>query len=223
MSRYHSKVRPERRTRAGFTLVELLVVIIIITVLVSLSGGTYIRVIATMRLKNTQALIEKLKEGVVSQQHAYQDYMKPLAAGDPNYQSFLNQTHGDKARALQMWMNQQLPMEFPQLYANAWLSSKYQNMMISNGLSTAPASDAGQTPSFESSACLYMALNVQRMGQAFNPDVALEGGSLGDHAVDANGHTVKVILDSWGDPIQFQWSNSGPNNTLVPLITSIHL
>src|SRR5262245_41527087 len=57
---------PHRR-RAGFTLLELLVVMALITVLAAVSIGTYFRVRATAEKHATEVMVEKLASAMDQQ------------------------------------------------------------------------------------------------------------------------------------------------------------
>jgi type II secretory pathway pseudopilin PulG len=180
--------------------VEILVVITIMAVLISLSGGTYVLVMKTQRTKNTEALIRKLAKALQSQQSVFADQMKKKIHGDPSYLGWLNAAGGDHTLAFDLWMYTQIPQEFPTNFATASSISKYNAMLVAAGYPPKTL-----TPAFsQRSACLLMALTVNRGGQVFNPDTALEAGSV----VSKDNPSINEIRDAWGNPLNFQWQVS---------------
>src|SRR4051794_31894502 len=60
MNRASSQRQPGAPRRAGFTLIELMIVMLIIAILMALSAGAVIRFIDTQRRANTISLIRRL-------------------------------------------------------------------------------------------------------------------------------------------------------------------
>jgi prepilin-type N-terminal cleavage/methylation domain-containing protein len=192
----NTRALPDRR-RGGFTLIEVMIVIAIIALLLSLSAGTYLLVMRTQRVKNTEMLIEKLNTALQAQKKAYQDQVKQGTIPD----AYMNAAGGDRTLAAALYLNNQaLPYEFPTTFADAWAHPTYRRMLQEAGYTSAPAATASQ-----SSACLLMALRVGRGGAVFDP-ASLESGVV----IDLDGDSIKELRDAWGDPLQFRWQTGAP-------------
>lgn len=230
MALVQAKTRVAQRARAGFTLVELLIVMTILVVIVSLSAGTYMQVIKTQRNQNTDALIAKLTSAVEQQKNAFIAQVKREQLPS-SYVTAAN-VNGDIAQAWEKYINDRLTQEFPTNFYAAWtygnptptsslpMNYKYQRILIAANYpqqppvlpssATPPTPDVIMNPSYsgwdnQTSACLYMILTQTRGGISFDPDAGLEAGSV---VIRSDG--MKQIVDAWGHPLVF-YSVSAPN------------
>jgi prepilin-type N-terminal cleavage/methylation domain-containing protein len=209
------KIPGKPARRKAFNLVELLVVIAILALLASLSGGTYMLVAKGQREKNTGILLGKLNQAIQSQRRAFLDQLSRQWKNQNN-QILIDRAAGNPDRAFNNWVNQQIAAEFPTNFQEAGGNqpNKYSRMMDAAKLNFSKTDRNA-----ESSACLLMVLSIQRGGQSFNPETALESGSV----VDLDGDGLKEIRDAWGDPISFQRVFDSFKGEWQLLITSSHM
>jgi prepilin-type N-terminal cleavage/methylation domain-containing protein len=205
-------------SRGAFTLVEILVVITILTLLLSLSAGTYMLVMRTQREKNTQMLTEKLKGELQKQKRAFDDDVKSGKYG-PMPDAYVNhpQAGGDPNRARQLWLTDLWQTEFPTTFAAAWNNPRYQRLLQAAGYTGGPPQAIPVNPSpepapSEPSACLVMILSVSRSGSGMKLDDLAPGALVDQPDVALNGTQVraadnlKEIRDAWGEPLEVIWN-----------------
>src|SRR5438874_2608219 len=107
--------RQKRPGRRGFTMVELLVVILIIAVLTGLIASAVFVVIGGQAQKNTETMLRKLHDGVQQQwSEACKEFRSPDTSSLPPY--VLQLAGQDPARAQVIWLKLQLRREFPMSY-----------------------------------------------------------------------------------------------------------
>jgi prepilin-type N-terminal cleavage/methylation domain-containing protein len=193
--------------RAGFTLIELVVVLLIILVLTSMVASAVFQVINTQRKSNTEQTIQQVSTALKQQWGV----VIKLADNEPIPQSVLNMAAGDSyaaQRARVIWKKLRLKQEFPTTYiegrtpylnndgtVNGFITptdlpGKYATALTSAGVSTGSQA--------ESSVCLVLALSRSRGGVTFKPEV-LGPGVM----VDPNNNNLPLINDAWGNPIAF--------------------
>jgi prepilin-type N-terminal cleavage/methylation domain-containing protein len=177
--------------RRGFTLIELMVVIAIISVLLSLSAAAYFKAREAQMRRNTEQAIIRLDGALDQQWRRVIDTAKSESVSS----AATNLSGGDERRARVIHVLLCLKREFPQSFAEA----------------RSPAPGFGPNPSYvralagarpghnESSVCLLMALKQSRRGGDFDPDTALSSLELTDPVGDG----VKEVFDGWGRPITF--------------------
>jgi prepilin-type N-terminal cleavage/methylation domain-containing protein len=188
--------------RAGFTLVEMLVVISIIGVLVSLSAAGYFVWLGNQSQDTTETTMRQVFQVLNRQFKAVID----KADQETIPASVLSMAGGDVRRGRVIWKKLRLKQEFPISYAEA--RNPWQAANPTYNLT--PATDLPGNPVYiralqgavpgpgESSACLLLALSRNRGG------VRLSADDLPNTAVtDTNGDGVKEIVDAWAKPMAF--------------------
>jgi prepilin-type N-terminal cleavage/methylation domain-containing protein len=192
----------KRPGRPGFTLAELLVVVLILAVLVSLITAAVFRFIGGQSERNTETMLHKLHDGV---QQQWSEASKEIKLSTPPL-SVQGLAGGDMALAQVIWLKLRLRREFPM---------SYDEILQPWGTYSSLQSDLPQIPSYvaalngrttandrttESSACLLIALqNHPHKGMKFNAEE-----SLGASAIkDTDGDGVPEIIDGYGNPIAF--------------------
>jgi prepilin-type N-terminal cleavage/methylation domain-containing protein len=214
--------------RAGMTLLELLVVMMIIATLASLIISAVFTMRESQMKSFTETLVNKLASATVQQWNAAVDQIREEPV--PNWA--LTMANGDPRIAKVIYLKARLKQEFPvsfyqAMYPNAnfgpqtgapvgYMTSggaadlppkpTYQKALLPLiGTAQIPPTAAGGVPpplDFESSALLYLALIQGRRGQTgFNPDENIEATAIQTRTV--NGVTFKIFVDSWGNPIRF--------------------
>jgi prepilin-type N-terminal cleavage/methylation domain-containing protein len=227
--------------RAGVTLVELLVVMLIIATLASLVLSAVITVRDAQMKSFTESLVNKLASAVEQQWNAAADQIREEPV--PNWA--LSMGNGDPRIAKVIYLKARLKQEFPvsfyqAIYPNANYTpgqpGAYQTLggmadlppkatylkalgplvpsFIPNMGQGIPQLDLpmGMPAGFESSALLYLSLSQGRRGQTgFNPDENIEATAIQTRTV--GGVTFKIFVDSWGNPIRF-WACPYGNDEL---------
>jgi prepilin-type N-terminal cleavage/methylation domain-containing protein len=192
--------------RAGFTLVELLVVMAIILALIALSASASMRVLATQKGSVTETTISKVDSALRKQWEAVvhaannEDIATKIGA-DVYNNSFLPAAGNDARRARVIYVKLRLKQEFPINFREIFnpqpgypLPSKqsYIKYLNARGITS-----GGTTPAaHESSACLVMALREGRSGGTAGTD------DFGATSVDMVGQ-VEVLVDGWRKPLAF--------------------
>jgi prepilin-type N-terminal cleavage/methylation domain-containing protein len=202
--------------RAGFTLIELIVVLLIILVLVSLVASAVFQVINTQRKSNTEQTIQQVSTALKQQWGV----VLKQADNEAIPQSVMNMAAGDSfgaARARVIWKKLRVKQEFPATYNDGRVPYLNNDGITVNGFNisatdlpgkyaTALTSAGPSTGSqAESSVCLVLALSRNRGGVTFKPEV-LGPGVM----VDPNNNNLPLINDAWGNPIAF---NRFPKST----------
>jgi prepilin-type N-terminal cleavage/methylation domain-containing protein len=186
-------------SRQGFSLIELLVVIGILTILAALLAAAVMRMRGVPPQKNTELLIQKLAKSLEQQWTAVITQCKVENVQDPvNAPLWVaaggNVPGADPQQVMAAYTNLRLQQEFPTTFLAAAQSGK----VAYKGLPAAPAPTA-QGNGFEGSILLYLALTVGRRGMqfddAFSPKEA--------RAVPGFPSTVQALYDGWDQPLQF--------------------
>lgn len=185
--------RGRRPAGAGFTLLELLVVVAIMGVLAALTAGAVFQYKERQKQANTEALITKLNRLLQQQWRAAIDNAKDdkNRVGIPSGITTL--CGSDQERALVIYIKWCLKRDFPTYYDEA------RNPGLSGGRNVYVKALQGAAGGGigESSACLLLALTAQnRRGSGVSADV-LTSNEVGDVG------GVKMIVDGWGKPLLF--------------------
>jgi prepilin-type N-terminal cleavage/methylation domain-containing protein len=202
-----------RAARAGFTLIEILVVLTIIGVLAALSAGVVLRYIEVQKSSNTRTALDKLGTAlrsqwdVVAEKASREDrtpfltsYVQPIAGNDPGRQ---------KVVYIKLRLVQAFPMTFDEVLKPAPLMlpplKVYQQQLQTLGITGSSAA----TARFESSALLLMALQVGVSGQKFNPE---DFGANAFPSFRAGNGNLQALVDGWGSPLAFfRWPTGNPD------------
>jgi prepilin-type N-terminal cleavage/methylation domain-containing protein len=221
--------RATKRTvrRAGFTMVEMLVVVLIITILLSLSTAGVLALIGSQQTSNTKSELTRL-QGEIEKEwnaaaHKFQTEALPPPAGSSQYNAYqvllqmannapTNNLTDVTARARVLWVKMRLMQTFPQTFSEAWRPGGlfpalpyYTNQLTALGYSTTSPPSSTTVQPFESSVCLLWAL---QRGES-NVGVKVEDLGIASSIRDFNapapaaGTTAKGLVDAWGQPITF--------------------
>src|SRR5262249_41665762 len=110
--------RPTRR--AGFTLVEVLVVLAILSILFTLAASATMQVVSSQRKNNTELTVSKVATALHQQWMAVIDQAKKEQIPEPFYSTTLLPVAGnDDQRARVIWIKLRLKQEFPMTFAEA--------------------------------------------------------------------------------------------------------
>mgnify|MGYP002623882542 CR=1 FL=1 len=190
-----------KRRRPGFTLVELLVVVLIITILATIVLVAMFSATETARAARTRSMIARINDLLVPIWENYRTRRVPLLMTDSN-PSTAAATRLDALRAL---MRMELPERKTDVedgsgiagLARPALSHAYQRQVIARAGSFGDWSEANQ-----GSECLYLILSRIQDGDTNGLEFFRET-EIGD--VDNDG--MPEILDGWGKPIAFlRWA-----------------
>jgi prepilin-type N-terminal cleavage/methylation domain-containing protein len=213
--------------RAGVTLLELLVVMMIIATLASLIFSAVFTVRESQIKSSAETLVQKLASALEQQWMGAIDQIREEPV--PNWA--LTMANNDPRIAKVIYLKARLKQEFPvSFYQAIYPNANYGpqagtpvNYMTTGGASDLPPKPAylkalqpligsmqipavaGGVPvpaDYESSALLYLALSQGRRGQAaFNPDENVGPTAIQTRTV--GGVVFKIFVDPWGNPIRF--------------------
>lgn len=130
MRLHHSPQVPLPCRRPGFSLVEMMIVIMIIGILVTLTAAGAFQVMLGRRVSNTELLLRKAEDALLKQWRKVIDqagkepipdaYLNPYV--DPNgnrSMGLLTMAGGDVRRARVLWIKLRLKQEFPMTFQEA--------------------------------------------------------------------------------------------------------
>lgn len=164
----------------GFTLVELMVVIVIISILGSLSLAGLNIGRQRSKIDATRATIRKLDEIVMDQFDSYSTRLKGLKAAD--------------LLAIRGTMVEEMPDNWANVLPLA-------NCSTSSGRAYSKYKKSTSTSVYQGAECLYMI--VTRSGFSPGSLENFRANEIGD--IDRDG--MKEFLDGWGNPIAFlRWA-----------------
>ena len=217
--RNHRILRPPR---AGFTLVELLVVLAIIGLVISITAATAMRVLSQQKATNTNVLIRTLSAAL--NQH-WMAVVEQARKESPD--AVLGLAGDDVRRAQVTWIKLRLKQEFPMTFAEAvrpgWNPQSsyntssdflpglpaYRETLISWGIQAQDLDDprmiTAQPQPCEMAACLLMALQRNRKGVNYDAE-SLPSGYISQATyttVRGAKVTVPCLVDGWQKPLGF--------------------
>jgi prepilin-type N-terminal cleavage/methylation domain-containing protein len=237
-----------RAKRGGFTLIEILIVIGIITVLITLTAAATIRFIATQQVKNTEATIDKVNGEF---KHQWDEVIK-AAKKEPPCLTAQTLANGDPYIARVIHIKLRLKQEFPMSYYEVfhqdpsllpiqeYIDKLNQAGVFDVGTISPPPAQLPYPSQDENSACFVMALQRSRGGKGTNLDDLLGPAIQGSTSIQTittppPGSTttsvvlkkaLPIIIDAWEAPIVFyRWptgnadvDGSGPSLSTVPAV-----
>jgi prepilin-type N-terminal cleavage/methylation domain-containing protein len=215
MQNLRSFGKSPRPVRAGFTMIELLVVLAIIAVLLSLSVAGVMSFIGSQRVSNSKTALNKVtfvlkaNWNSVAEQAARDWTSNPATRS--KYSSIVTALGAPSTNpGLQkvMYVKLKLVQTFPVSFDEVLVTPSSANMLPALTLYTKKLGSAGlnisgsnsTTGPYESSALLLMALQEGISGQKLNID-DLGNATVG--TVSAGNGTLPYLADAWGSPISF--------------------
>jgi len=185
-------LQTRRRLKVGFTLVELLVVLMIIGMLASMVSFAMFRSQQAAREAKTQALIAKLHNVIARQ---WDTYVSRQVAGD---------TPEERLLAIQSLIQLEMPDTSAELTDADGLTS-VMNQTITNGTETSLG--------YVDAQCLY-----HLVSQIADDDLDRINFFSETEARDLNNDgSLDVFIDGWGNPIGFIRQPTGFPSTLSDL------
>jgi len=205
------------RARAGFTVIELLVVIGILTILAGLimAGVNAVRI--RQQVRSTEDVVAKLQVGVDNQVKALVDQALKDRKDRTNDFQNLVALCGDEDRAQALLVYLKLRHAFPQTLAEA-----QSNVTLTVGTTTyinwlphkayaGLAGLSGGTADQQSAALLYAGLSgMGAGGNAFATDDTTASAQID---IPLTGGSARVFKDAWGNPVGFRrfWQTPAAN------------
>lgn len=212
--------------RAGFTLVELLMVIVVIGILSSLLVVASMSVLGTSREAATKATLSKINTMLKERMAAFETHLTNLTSPPTEaHKTLMTQnptgapTEVDERDAKTIYRKRQFKIYFPQTWNE---SSDIADPAGVTLPTTSPSSDLQFLT--DSSEVLYMMLTQTSIGS--QSEIGKDAFSSNEIA-DKDNDTYKEIVDGWGNPIVFyRWPTALIKNhpevrkVLIPAIAS---
>lgn len=203
-----------RRTPAaprGFTLVELLMVVVIIGILSALIITASMSLLGTSREAATKATLSKINTLLKQRMSAFEvqlsnDYTSGAHRTDPYVTSVNNQPEHIK----KIFYRKKL---FKKYFPQTWEEAKLAGILSASDLQTT-ASSAGVEADSESSEVLFAILTKTAL--TWQGEVG-QDAFMASELADKDGDGKKELVDSWGNPLRFyRW----PCRLIKPSATS---
>ena len=183
-------------SKSGFTLVELLVVLVIIGMLASMVGFAMFRSMQAAREAKTQALISKLHNVIVRHWDTFETGQIPFTASESD------PTDDDRLNAVREWMRYEMPdkaadLGVPQLLYNDDPQTKLIDRPLTNTVINDMGGISGNAPT--DAQCLYRLATLLADDDLDRINLFSE-----NETKDVNGDgTPDIFIDGWGQPIRF--------------------
>jgi prepilin-type N-terminal cleavage/methylation domain-containing protein len=204
-----TRLRGGHRDRAGFTLVELMVVVAIIGVIIALTTAAAMQVVSYQRSSTTDGTIETVYSELQRQWTA----VIALADKDIIPPVVISMAGGNERRARVIWKKLRLKEAFPMNFTEAltpWslggsnptIESKMQQVLPGRPAYKSAISGISQNfnPADQSAYCLVLALRQGYGGNTFSEE------SLGTNALATDAVGMKKFVDGWSNPLAlYRW------------------
>lgn len=183
--RRHIRAR-HSRPRHGFTLVELLVVLVIIGMLASMVSFAMFRSMQAAREAKTQALISKLHNAIARHWDTFETGQIPFKS------NVSNPTDAERLQAVREWMRFEMPDKSADLGGTTtWINLPLANEVMSEDTVSGNAPGDAQ--------CLYRLVTLIADDDLDRINLFSE-----NETKDVNGDgTPDIFIDGWGQPIRF--------------------
>jgi prepilin-type N-terminal cleavage/methylation domain-containing protein len=193
----------------GFTVVELLVVMMVLGLLVAMGMSAYATALEQARISRTKVIIAKLDQIIMERYNGYLTRPVPIR-GVVNAATPPAQVARNRLEALREIMRMELPgtqedvLTPPTLVAQTSLNRSYRRRL-----------PTGWTDDWQSAECLYQIVASSRDGERS----ALEFFSK-DEIGDVDEDGAPEILDGWGNPIIFiLWAPGYRSDATTPALS----
>jgi type II secretory pathway pseudopilin PulG len=198
MSRPNTYTRPRRgetSRRAGFSLVEILVVIGLIAFLTAAIVAVIPRVGNAAKVAATKATIKKVDELLNDRINGFRRWIQKqdqlAGTGVPSYVDLgtLSLTNGNLQQAKIICVKKLFVQNFAQTYSE-----------LPQTIQTANPRGATHTPETDSAECLYLFLT---QGPLFDTEPPSAADLKAIEVADIDHDGIPEILDGWGQPLRF--------------------
>lgn len=189
------------KRRAGFSLIELLVVLAIIGVIAALAGVALFGTSESQRRNSTDQALDKLQKALDAE---YQNVLsRSTNDGSNNAIPPAVVTYADGVqRAKSLWAAANLRRNFPDTFAEAGAAVTVVPGTTLAALTPFTGLATAGNPHEESAALLYIILTQK--SNSGGGSTAGSGDELGPtHDVTLNGRPFKTFIDPWGNSIGF--------------------
>ena len=174
-------------SKSGFTLVELLVVLVIIGMLASMVSFAMFRSMQAAREAKTQALISKLHNVIVRHWDTFETGQIPFTS------SVSDPTDAQRLLAVREWMQFEMPNSTDDLTGSPTLINKPLTNTVINDMGAI----SGNAPT--DAQCLYRLATLLADDDLDRINLFSE-----NETKDINGDgTPDIFIDGWGQPIRF--------------------
>lgn len=191
--------------RRGFTLVELMVVIIIIGILSSLTLAGLANARSRSKADASRFIIRKLSDAIMEQYESYEDLALTISTPTAPYTTAL--------ATLRARMREELPDSWADVAPSTNVPTATTALGRSFQSYKARFPNSASNKSFQGAECLYMIVTESGLFPDFIGSLRQE--RVGD--IDADG--AREFLDGWGRPIEFmRWAPGLPS-----LLTAIQI
>jgi prepilin-type N-terminal cleavage/methylation domain-containing protein len=192
----------------GFTVVELLVVMMVLGLLVAMGMSAYATALEQARLSRTKVIIAKLDSLIMEKWNSYRTRPVPIripAGTDPRTAARLRLNALRELMRLELPSSQEDAQDVPSIISQPALNRAYNRK----------APSGTWTDTWEEAECLYLIISCMRDGERS----ALEFFTT-DEIGDLDNDGVPEILDGWGQPIMFlRWAPGYRSDATNPALT----